>query len=106
MGAQMTSVKKNSKKAKSVRTNEYTKSLENLPSFYINNTQVMVSNFDFKLTLGQLIEATKDKVLVDPQVTIFMSPQHAKAVSNLLTAQLEAYETNHGPIPTAKEKAS
>jgi hypothetical protein len=96
-------------KVKSVpktREVQYTKGLDNLPSFYVNNTSAMVSNFDVKLTFGQLSEASEEKLVVDPQLVLFMSPQHAKAVVDLLATQLKAYEATHGPIPQAKSKSS
>ena len=99
----MPAAKKKASKANDAVT--FTKSLEELPSFYVNNTNVMVSAYDFKLIFSKIVEPTDNGVLVDPQTIVFMSPQHAKAVADLLTKQIKIYEEKTGqhlsePAPT------
>jgi hypothetical protein len=81
---------------------EYSKTLDAIPKFYVNNTNASFSNFDLRLTLGQIADVSDDKILVDPQVVVFMSPEHAKAVVAILSRQIETYEKNNGVIPHRK----
>ena len=102
----MPATKKKSSKSKQKSTAaKYTKPRDEVPSFYANNTNLSVSAYDFKITFGQVIEADDKGMLVDPKAIIFLSPQHAKAVSNLLVDQIKAYEKRTGqtvsdPPPT------
>ena len=101
----MATAKKNGEKTVT-RNIEYTKSFDSLPRFYVNNTNATVTNFDLRLTFGQVTEISPEKIVVDPQTIIFMSPEHAKAVVALLAKQLAIFESNNGPIPQPKETAS
>lgn len=76
----------------------YTKPLEEIPAFYANNTNATVSAYDFKLIFGQLCESTNSGVTVDPQMAVFFSPQHAKAIADLLIGQIKAYEERTGQL--------
>lgn len=79
---------------------EYSKPLDSIPTYYANNTNVTVSNFDVKLTFGRLSEVSDQGSVVDPQAIVFMSPQHAKAVAELLAKQLAIFE---GKIAESQE---
>ena len=88
--------KKSSKKKRPTNAAKFTKSLEGLPTFYANNTNVTISAYDFKLIFSQIVESTDNKVNVEPQAIVFMSPQHAKAIADLLTKQIRTYEERTG----------
>ena len=88
--------KKTSKASQKPAALTYTKSLEEIPSFYVNNTNATVSAFDFKLVFGQIFESSDKSVSIDPQTVVFMSPQHAKAVADLLINQIKIYEEKTG----------
>ena len=104
-GTQMTSAKSKKEKVAAQKI-QYTKGPESAPRFYANNTNATFSNFDLKLTFGQIADVVDDKLPVDPQAIIFMSPQHAKAVVALLSRQLEIFEANNGPISLQIDKSS
>ena len=57
----------------------------------------MFSTWDIQILLGrggQLLGDTK----VEEVATVYLSPSSAKALMNLLTRQIRAYEERHGPI--------
>ena len=99
----MPAAKKKASKATNAVT--FTKSVGEVPSNYANNTQLTVSAYDFKFTFGQIVESTTDGVLVEPKTVVFMSPQHAKAISELLVNHIKIYEEMSGhhisdPLPS------
>ena len=73
--------------------------LPDLASYYANNTGIVVTPWDISLLFGRIVDMKGDKVLVDQFAKVTMSPQHAKAVHDLIGKQLEQYEVVHGRIP-------
>ena len=69
------------------------------PRIYANSVQLKTSLFDVSMELGIIAEITKDGVVADHVGTIIMSPQHAKALNDLLTARLADYEERFGKLP-------
>ncbi len=82
---------------------EYLKDYAAIPKHYVNNTLVTTSLYDVKLVFGQVVNANGNKLLVDPEVIVFMSPQHAKAIALMLDKQIKAYEERNGPIPASDD---
>lgn len=73
---------------------------------YANVAQIASTPFDIVVTFGRIAavpfrEGTEraDELLVQSQVQVFMSPQHAKVLLRLLTVQITNYESKHGAIP-------
>ncbi len=77
---------------------------ENVLTFYSNNVTTLMTIWDFKLTFGEIKEATQDKLVVWNKASVFMSPQHAKAVSELLAKQIALYEEKFGGIVHESKK--
>jgi hypothetical protein len=73
---------------------------ENVPNIYTNSTQMRVSVHDFVLTLG-VAEPFGEENRTRAVARIIMSPQHAKAVTEILQKQLRLYEETFGPIPVS-----
>jgi hypothetical protein len=72
---------------------------------YVNSVQVNVSLWDFYLTLGT-ISNEGEKIKITNIAGIFISPQQAKALSNVLVQNLKQYEDTFGPIKlTPKDQA-
>lgn len=71
--------------------------------FYTNAAKIQVSPWDLKMVFGQLAELDGE-VVNDEQVTVIMSPQHAKALLNHWITTIKSYESTFGAIddPTAK----
>lgn len=71
---------------------------------YANSVQVRLSVWDFLLVFGTLAPQTPEQVEIENFQGIYLSPQQAKALHNVLGMNLAQYEQTFGPI--ALEPAS
>ena len=78
------------------------------PLFYVNSARVRIAPYDFQFVLGQTKgPGPDDELLVSNAITVVMSPQHAKALSELLERNVRAFEEIMGPIQIRdKDKAT
>jgi hypothetical protein len=67
---------------------------------YVDTMRIGSTLFDFRLVFGALTETEPNVPLVEEQVTLVMSPQHAKAVLAILASNIVAWERQHGVINT------
>lgn len=65
---------------------------------YANSVQVRVSLWDFYLTFGVVNQSAPDSVSIQNFQGIFLSPQQAKALVNVLQQNLTQYESTFGEI--------
>jgi flagellar protein FlaG len=65
---------------------------------YANSVQVRVSLWDFFLMFGTVQQPTPEAVTVRQFQGIYLSPQQAKALANLLQQNLQQYEATFGEI--------
>jgi flagellar protein FlaG len=65
---------------------------------YANSVQVRVSLWDFLLLFGTINQNTPDSVAIQNFQGIFLSPQQAKALSNVLHQNVTQYESTFGEI--------
>ena len=65
---------------------------------YANSVQVRLSVWDFMLVFGTLDQQTRDSVSIQNFQGIYLSPQQAKALLNVLTHNLQQYEQTFGHI--------
>ena len=65
---------------------------------YANSVQVRLSIWDFFLVFGTLQHETPDNVNVNNFQGIYLSPQQAKALANVLNHNLAQYEQSFGEI--------
>ena len=65
---------------------------------YANSVQVRVSLWDFFLTFGTLNQTSADAVNISNFQGIYLSPQQAKALANVLQQNLSQYESTFGEI--------
>ena len=76
---------------------------------YANSVQVRLSVWDFLLVFGTLAQQNSpEQVQIDNFQGIYLSPQQAKALHNILGLNLAQYEQAFGPIalePTAQPGA-
>ena len=72
----------------------------NFASYYVNNTSITGTPWDIALMLGRIVDIQDGAPIVEQFAQVYMSPQHAKAVAELLTKQLAHYEATHGVIPS------
>ena len=65
---------------------------------YANSVQVRLSVWDFHLVFGTLEQTAADHVHVNNFQGVYISPQQAKALHNILSHNLAQYEQTFGPI--------
>jgi hypothetical protein len=65
---------------------------------YANSVQVRVSLWDFCLTFGRATQTQPDSLSIENFAGIFVSPQQAKALLNLLQQNMNQYEAAFGEI--------
>ncbi|HUX43216.1 MAG TPA: DUF3467 domain-containing protein [Terracidiphilus sp.] len=65
---------------------------------YANSVQVRVSVWDFQLVFGLASSETPEEVTIRNNQAIFLSPQQAKALWNVLGQNLSQYEQAFGTL--------
>jgi hypothetical protein len=65
---------------------------------YANSVQVRVSLWDFFLMFGTIQQSTPDSVDIRNFQGLFLSPQQAKALANVLNQNITQYENTFGQI--------
>jgi hypothetical protein len=72
---------------------------------YANSVQVRVSLWDFFLLFGTINQSAPEKVSISNFQGLFLSPQQAKALANVLNQNIQQYETAFGEIKLAPHAA-
>ncbi len=65
---------------------------------YANSVQVRMTMWDFFLTFGVMSDANTERVLIEAFQGVYLSPQQAKALSNILQQNIMQYEGAFGEI--------
>lgn len=65
---------------------------------YANSVQLRVNLWDFFLTFGTVNQTSPDLVTIELFQGVYMSPQQAKALFNVLQQNLSQYEATFGEI--------
>ena len=65
---------------------------------YANSVQVRVNLWDFFLVFGTINQTAPDSVNIRNFQGIYLSPQQAKALSNLIQQNIQQYESTFGEI--------
>jgi flagellar protein FlaG len=65
---------------------------------YANSVQVRVSLWDFFLLFGTINQNSPDSVTIHNFQGLFLSPQQAKALANVLNQNVSQYEATFGEI--------
>lgn len=65
---------------------------------YANSVQVRVNLWDFFLMFGTINQTAPDAVQIANFQGVYLSPQQAKALSNLLNQNIAQYESAFGEI--------
>ena len=74
-----------------VQTNDYREG-------YANSVQVRVNLWDFFLMFGTVNQTAPENVVIHNFQGIYLSPQQAKALLNILTQNISQYEATFGEI--------
>ncbi|MBI5281382.1 MAG: DUF3467 domain-containing protein [Candidatus Solibacter usitatus] len=75
--------------------------LETSPDYrenYANSVQLRASLWDFFLLFGTLRQQTAEKVVIQNYQGVYLSPQQAKALLNVLSTNVQQYESTFGEI--------
>ena len=75
--------------------------LVNTPEYrenYSNSVQIRVNLWDFLLLFGRVNQTAPDAVSIQNFQGIYVSPQQAKALLNVLQQNVSQYETAFGEI--------
>lgn len=75
--------------------------MSNLPEYregYANSVQIRVNLWDFFLLFGLVNQTSPDNVNIQNFQGIYLSPQQAKALLNVLQQNVTQYETAFGEI--------
>jgi uncharacterized protein DUF3467 len=75
--------------------------LMNTPDYrenYANSVQVRVNLWDFFLMFGRITQTAPENVTIHNFQGIYVSPQQAKALLNVLQQNVSQYETAFGEI--------
>jgi Protein of unknown function (DUF3467) len=75
--------------------------LVNRPDYresYANSVQIRVNLWDFFLLFGQVNQTAPDRVSIENFQGIYVSPQQAKALLNVLQQNVSQYEATFGEI--------
>jgi hypothetical protein len=65
---------------------------------YANSVQVRVSVWDFQLVFGTASSEAPDQVSIRNHAAVFLSPQQAKALWNVLGQNIAQYEQAFGSL--------
>lgn len=65
---------------------------------YSNSVQIRVSVWDFLLVFGRIHQETPEQVSVENSTGVYLSPQQAKALWNILGQNLAQYEQTFGNL--------
>jgi Protein of unknown function (DUF3467) len=75
--------------------------LERSPDYregYANSVQIRVNLWDFFLMFGQINQTAQDNVQIQNFQGVYVSPQQAKALLNILQQNISQYESAFGEI--------
>lgn len=75
--------------------------LENAPDYrdgYANSVQIRVNLWDFFLMFGKISQTEADSVRIQNFQGVYVSPQQAKALLNVLQQNVSQYEAAFGEI--------
>jgi len=65
---------------------------------YANSVQIRVNLWDFLLLFGRISQTAPDNVAIQNFQAVYVSPQQAKALLNVLQQNVSQYESAFGEI--------
>ena len=75
-----------------------TRQTEQYRDSYANSVQVRMSVWDFFLVFGTMHQESSEEVKIDNSQGIYLSPQQAKALMNVLGHNIAQYEQTFGTL--------
>jgi flagellar protein FlaG len=83
--------------------------MQNAPEYrenYANSVQIRVNLWDFLLLFGLVNQTAPDNVQIQNFQGVYLSPQQAKALLNVLQQNVTQYETAFGEIKLEPHQAA
>ena len=80
----------------------------NLPEYrdnYANSVQIRLSLWDFLLMFGRVNQTSPENVQIHNFQGVYLSPQQAKALLNLMQQNINQYEATFGEITLEPQSA-
>ncbi|MPZ78425.1 MAG: DUF3467 domain-containing protein [Deltaproteobacteria bacterium] len=71
----------------------------NYTELYSNSAELRATFLDFQISFGKILDATPEKLEIENQFAIIMSPQQTKQLMRVLVDNVAKYEKQHGTIP-------
>ncbi|MBA2339139.1 MAG: DUF3467 domain-containing protein [Pyrinomonadaceae bacterium] len=71
---------------------------EDYRTVYTNAAKIGLTTWDVRLTFSTIVEAEVGKLATEEQVTVIMSPQHAKDLLRVFVINLANWEKQFGAI--------
>ena len=65
---------------------------------YANSVNLKVTTWDFQFTFGLMEQTSGDTFVVSNFSRVYLSPQQAKALANILSSNVQQYERQFGAI--------
>ncbi len=75
------------------------------PTYYSNTIEVVGSLWDVRLRIGEIVNADDSQLVMREKAKVFLSPQHAVVLAEILEKNIKRYEELFGPIPRRPGKA-
>ena len=75
------------------------------PAISADQIRVLYSFFNFTLLVATLRPDQKGEFALHETASVSLSPQHLKALSELLAVKVSEYEETFGPIPVVTDEA-
>ena len=73
---------------------------------YANSVQIRITVWDFLLVFGRVTQTAADSVTIHNSSGVYMSPQQAKALLNLLQQNINQYEATFGALSLEPQQSS
>ena len=85
------------------RTTNVTRSA-NYSQLYANNVNVNVTNWDFLLDFGKVVNVSEKEVQIVIDLGVYLGPGQAKALAIALSQSVNAYEQQFGEVALEPKK--
>lgn len=72
-------------------------------TIYANTTKMAYTPWDVRISFSQLVDASQGGSIIEEEVCLVMSPQHAKVVAAIWQDTIRQYESKFGEVPDLRE---
>ncbi len=72
-------------------------------TIYANTTKMAYTPWDVRISFSQLVDASQGGSIIEEEVCLVMSPQHAKVVAAIWQDTIRQYENKFGEVPDLRE---